>query len=209
MSITKSKKPRIRRSPEASRENILAAAEALLVEKGPQSLKLVDVAASAGVANATVLHHFGSIDGVQTALMERMIDQLVANVFAAHESDDDPDAEQDRAFKTLFDAFETRGAARLAAWLELTDESRRMTMVRQAVNQVVVGHMQRTGRSQAESENLVLISVVVAMGVGLFGRTLGTLIGKPPDRARKLAVELLHGHRTALEAGAPRPRKHC
>jgi AcrR family transcriptional regulator len=73
---------RVRRSSEAARENILAACEAILLEKGPQALKLADVAAGAGVANATVLHHFGSVDGVQTALMARMIRQLVERIEA-------------------------------------------------------------------------------------------------------------------------------
>ena len=59
--------PRLRRSPEASRENILAAAEAILTASGPLDLKLTEVAGHAGVVTATVLHHFGSIDGVQTA----------------------------------------------------------------------------------------------------------------------------------------------
>ena len=78
MSIAKTTPPkkapaRVRRSPEASRDNILIAAERLLVRTGPQSLRLADVAKEAGVANATVLHHFATIDGVQAALMEKMI----------------------------------------------------------------------------------------------------------------------------------------
>ena len=73
---------RLRRSPEASRENILAAGEAILTESGPLDLKLTTVAARAGVATATVLHHFGSIDGVQAALMERMVTRLAARVIA-------------------------------------------------------------------------------------------------------------------------------
>ena len=56
MSIKKKEpSPRIRRTPEESRANILAAAETLLVEQGPQTLRLADVAKAAGVANATVL----------------------------------------------------------------------------------------------------------------------------------------------------------
>ena len=36
----------------------------------------------------------------------------------------------------LFDAFESKGAARLAAWLELTGETRRFALVRDAVRRV-------------------------------------------------------------------------
>lgn len=195
--------PRLRRSPEAARENILAAAEALLVEDGPQALKLAEVAAGAGVANATVLHHFGSIDGVQTALMERMIAQLVERILA-HAGDGDLLAMRTSGIQALFDSFETRGAARLAAWLELTGQWRRVTSVRKAVQDVIARNIARTGLTPAASENLVLISVVLAMGVGLFGRSVATLMGKPPGRARKLAEDLIELQTEAI-IGSKRP----
>lgn len=199
MSIAKSPKPRLRRSPEAARDNILAAAEEILVEQGPQALKLVDVAAAAGVANATVIHHFGSIDGVQAALMERMVQQLVDGIVSRSAmSTGDPATRAEAVMQILFDAFEKRGAARLAAWLELTGESRRLTTVRQAVEEVVALEMARTGVASAKIENLVMVSVLLAMGVGLFGRSLATLVGRPAGRARELAIELLRTHVAAM-----------
>lgn len=194
MSIAKTQKPpRIRRSPEAARETILAAAERLLLETGPQSLKLAEVAAEAGLANATVLHHFGSVDGVQTALMDRMIAQLAANIMAVNAN------EPKSGLRALFDAFETRGGARLAAWLELTGESHRLTAsVRKAVQDVVAKRMAGSGLSRADAEDLVIVAVVLAMGTGLFGRSLATLLGKPANRARERAIELLAARLAAL-----------
>lgn len=193
MSITSSARPpRARRSPEAARENILAAAEALLLEKGPQALKLTDVAARAGIAHATVLHHFGSIGDVQTALMERMIRQLVSQILegdSAGEAAAPPETSA-RAL-VLFDAFESRGAARLAAWLELTGESRRLTMVREAVQEVISRGMVHNALPPDAAEDLVLVSVVLAMGVGLFGQSLEQLMGRSPGTARRLALEFL------------------
>ena len=184
------KMPRIRRSPEASRENILIAAESLLVQHGPQSLRLADVAKAAGVANATVLHHFGTIDGVQAALMEKMIGELVSGLL---EMDLPADPKQARsvALTRLFDAFENKGAARLAAWLELTDESRRLRTVREAVQTVIRQKINPADLSEEQLEESILISVILALGVGLFGPTLGDLLGKPPERARQIAVKLL------------------
>lgn len=191
MSIRKARKVRVRRQPEEARELILASAETLLVEQGPLALKLAEVAAAAGVANGTVLHHFGSIDGVHTALMERMTEQLVANVFAAAMREHDRDAQNAAVMEALFDTFETRGAARLAAWLELTGEWRRLTNVRDAVRVVAAKRAELDSAKVAEVEDMVLVAVVMAMGAGLFGRSLGQLIGKPGGRARKLAVEML------------------
>jgi AcrR family transcriptional regulator len=191
MSINNKPAPRIRRSPEESRSNILSAAESLLVAQGPQSLRLADVATAAGVANATVLHHFGSIDAVQKALMERMIADLVASILAVEVPLDDPAAARGVGLKTLFDAFETRGAARLAAWLELTDETSRLTLVREAVQEVAQKKMVNAGIPADMAEDLILLSVTLAIGVGLFGPSLGQLIGKPPERARELTLQML------------------
>jgi hypothetical protein len=38
----------------------------------------------------------------------------------------------------------------------------------------------------------------MAMGAGLFGRSLGQLIGKPAGRARKLAVDMLRAQAAKL-----------
>ncbi|MBU1286770.1 MAG: TetR/AcrR family transcriptional regulator [Alphaproteobacteria bacterium] len=200
MSINNKPSPRIRRSPEESRSNILSAAESLLVEHGPQSLRLADVAKAAGVANATVLHHFGSIDAVQKALMERMIGDLVDSIMAIEVPADAPAAARAAGLKTLFDAFETRGAARLAAWLELTDETSRLTLVREAVQEVAQKKIANTGVPTEMAEELILLSVTLAVGVGLFGPSLSTLIGKPPERARELTLQMLLAYLQSLSA---------
>jgi AcrR family transcriptional regulator len=190
MSISKNTTPRIRRSPEASRENILIAAERLLVRQGPQFLRLADVAKEAGVANATVLHHFGTIDGVQAALMEKMIAELVSGLMAM-DVPDDPRAARAAAIQNLFDAFETKGAARLAAWLELTDEAKRLGSVRAAVQTVIRLKIGAEEADEARLEDAILVSVILAIGVGLFGPTLSELLGKPRSRARAAALRLL------------------
>lgn len=190
----------MRRAPEAARDNILAAAEGVLVERGPLALKLADVAAAAGVANASVLHHFGSIDALHAALMERMVAQLIADVLALADEGGERDDKQEAVFQALFDVFETRGAARLAAWLELTGEWRRMTHIRDAVRSVVIKRASFGDVTPKQAEDLVLISVAMAMGVGLFGHSLAELMGKPEGRTRKVAVDALRAfHRAKAE----------
>lgn len=201
MSITKNGKVRVRRAPEAARENILNAAEKLLLEQGPLALKLADVAAAAGVANASVLHHFGAIDALHAALMDRMVQQLVADVLALSEQAGGQEIKQEAVMQALFDVFETRGAARLAAWLELTGEWRRMTHVREAVRSVVLKRASFGDVSARQAEDFVLSSVTLAMGVGLFGRSLAELIGRPPERTRKLAADVLRAYVRAQTSG--------
>ncbi len=183
---------RLRRTSEGAQDNILAAAEKILVESGPQNLKLVEVARRAGVVNATVLHHFGSIDGVQAALMTRMIADLVSRILAVTDQVTDPAAFATQSTEALFDAFEAKPVARLAAWLELTGESRRLTTVREAVRSVLSTRMvEQTGMPVSVVEDFILLCLSMALGAGLFGGTLGSLLGRPESRAREMALAIL------------------
>lgn len=187
---------RVRRSPEAARENILAAAEAILVEQGPQALKLADVAKTAGVVHANVIHHFGSISGVETALMERMIRQLADKVITGFNTGG---ATPGFGAQALFEAFEAKGAARLAAWLELTGESRRLTVVRNVVDEIIQTRLaQDLGLEREKVVDFILLNIILAVGTGLFGPTLSDLLGRPPERARELALEMVQGRISAL-----------
>lgn len=190
--ISQPPRARLRRTSEGAQENILAAAEKILVESGPQNLKLVEVARRAGVVNATVLHHFGSIDGVQAALMTRMIADLVSRVLAITNQVTDPAAFAAQCTEALFDAFEAKPVARLAAWLELTGESRRLTTVREAVRSVLSTRMvEQTGMPVAVVEDFILLCLSMALGSGLFGATLGSLLGRPEGRSRDMALAIL------------------
>jgi len=141
-----------------------------------------------------VLHHFGAIDGLHAALMDRMVQQLVGEVLALADAAGDREIKQEAVVQALFDVFETRGAARLAAWLELTGEWRRMTHVREAVRSVVLKRASFGDVSPQQAEDIVLVSVTLAMGAGLFGCSLAELIGRPADRPRAAAVAALRAY---------------
>ncbi len=71
------KKKRIRRTPEDARAHILDAAEAILAKGGgPAALRLQDVAHQAGVSHPTILHHFGSREGLVRAINKRGFEKL-------------------------------------------------------------------------------------------------------------------------------------
>ena len=185
-----------------ARENILAAAEGLLREQGPQALKLTDVAKAAGIAHATVLHHFGSIAEVQAALMEKMIRELVDDLLASEPPGEDQMARVMSGSARLFDVLGQKGAARLAAWLEMTGEARRLTMVHEAVSEVAQRRTARDGASPEVVEDLILVSIILALGVGLFGASLEKMMEKPDGRARDMALELLRSQVRVLTGQA-------
>ena len=71
-----SKNKRIRRTPDEARRLILEAAEADMAGSGPAGLRLEAVAKAAGVSHPTILHHFGSREGLIQALNLRAIQHL-------------------------------------------------------------------------------------------------------------------------------------
>jgi hypothetical protein len=137
--------------------------------------------------------------------MERMAGALVeASLAAVEEADKNPDRAIELSVQALFDTFESRGAARLAAWLELTGEWHRLTGVRGAISQVAKRQSQRMGISVAAAEDMALVSLALALGVGLFGSSLGQLMGKPKSLVRELAAHVLKERVAALKRLAAR-----
>src|SRR5271165_5143251 len=80
---TKARRPRRRRTGEEARTAILDAAEQRLVASGPAGIRLQEVAADVGVSHPTVLHHFGSREGLIEAVVVRALDSLHAGLLAA------------------------------------------------------------------------------------------------------------------------------
>jgi hypothetical protein len=103
----------------------------------------------------------------------------------------DPADQLEGVGQVLFDAFESAGGARLAAWLELTGETRRLTVVRAAVQEVISGPMAQKGLDPERATRLILVAVSLALGVGLIGRSLAELVGQPPDTTREAALAFL------------------
>ena len=101
---------RVRRSSEEAQALILDAAEKTLRGQSPAALRLQDVAKAAGVSHPTILHHFGSREGLIRALNLRAMDELKAGLVAGMEGGGDDGVARS------FAAFRDGVAARLV-WL--------------------------------------------------------------------------------------------
>lgn len=106
------KRKRTRRQPEDAKRLILDAAEASMTATGPAGLRLHDVARAAGVSHPTILHHFGSREGLVRALnlrgLEMLRNDVVARLSSAQSGDDN--------IKQTFAAYRDGMAQRLL-WL--------------------------------------------------------------------------------------------
>jgi len=182
---------RRRLSPEESREAALEAARALLVEVGPQAVTLKAVASRIGRTHANLLHHFGSADGLQKALIARMAAFITGTIREAVLRQRETDQEPAEIVELVFDAFGTGGAGALASWMILTGNEDALDPIFEAihdlVDELVADHSKDDRPIQDETHQLVLM----ALGDALFGAPLTRALGLPRDRARHLACNML------------------
>lgn len=110
--------PRKRRSAEEARAAILDAAEVMVREVGPGGIRLQEVAKKVGVSHPTVLHHFGSREGLIEAVVARALDSVQSGLFEAI-----TDAAGTDDIAKMLDAVAMRlkenGRARTFLWLAL------------------------------------------------------------------------------------------
>lgn len=96
--------PRVqrKRDPEAARARILEAAKTLLSE-GDGKLEMAWVAGAAGVSQGLAYHHFGSKEGLLSAVVEDFYDRVEATVLMARfaEYEDWGRRERDRVARYL------------------------------------------------------------------------------------------------------------
>ncbi|MBW8708481.1 MAG: helix-turn-helix transcriptional regulator, partial [Alphaproteobacteria bacterium] len=106
------KKKRVRRRPEDAKALILDAAEASMKAGGPAALRLQDVARAAGVSHPTILHHFGSRQGLVRALNLRSLQALTAGLLERMGEA----RSGDEGIKRTFEAYRD-GLAQRTIWL--------------------------------------------------------------------------------------------
>ena len=191
MSVTLPTRRRL--SPEDSREAALDAARALLVEDGPQAVTLKAVAARVGRTHANLLHHFGSAQGLQTALIASMAERIVGTIKAAvlrSREVGDPAEVVD----LTFDAFGRGGAGALASWMILNGDEDALDPILTAIHDLVEElaeevHARDLPDAPIHDETLQL--VLMALGDALLGAPMARALGLPRGRARELARAML------------------
>jgi AcrR family transcriptional regulator len=85
-SRTRARTPRGR----ARREQLLDAASALVAERGFHSVGILDIGAAAGVSGSAIYRHFASKHDILVALLDRVIDALLAGAQEVAARDEDP-----------------------------------------------------------------------------------------------------------------------
>jgi AcrR family transcriptional regulator len=195
------KSHRIRRTAEDARAAILDVAEQRLRDAGPDALRLQDVAAAAGMSHSTLLHHFGSREGLMHAVYDRAAISLQDDLVRALGPDQpDGSAMLDRVAHTFID----RGHARVIAWLLLTGHNPLVTPASRAGWQAIAKatHARRGKKRKPSFEDTqftVLLSWMAVFAQAIAGRALNETAGLPADAAtekrfRSWLAGLLEAH---------------
>jgi AcrR family transcriptional regulator len=209
--------PRRRRTADAARREILQAAERRLQQSGPMGLRLQDVAADVGISHPAVLHHFGSREGLVSAVIEQAIISLQEDLvrsLSATQVGEAPDAVAlfERVFETLFE----RGHARLMAWLLLSgydpfNETARLNWaeIGRVTHSIRLerakGH--RNKPSYEDTLFAIVLSALALFGQAIAGKATFRVAGVDPDprserRFREWLAGMLTKHMDA-EPDAP------
>jgi AcrR family transcriptional regulator len=198
-------KPRIRRSAEDAQSLILDAAELQLRERGPDGLRLKELAREVGVSHPAILHHFGSRTELVKAVLVRITKRLEVQIVA--ELSADVDAARgasllDRVFSVLAD----RGHARMMAWLFLSGEPVRNPLMGTHLRTIAeTMHRIRVQRNPDAADRFedtlftVLVAALVPFGRAIAGEQLRRSAGleDDPDADRRFVVwlaNLLHSN---------------
>ncbi len=183
-----------------ARESILSAAEGLLVEGGPDALRLTEVATRAGVSHPNVLYHFGSVGELQAQLAQRVAVRLageMADVFASAMSGKLP---LEHAIDAVYRVFDEGGFGRLLAWLELSKNeptfealASRLELLRKAITSHPLLAGDENERRRRRVVPIIELVIVSAIGYGLVGKTVDTFFLTEEHRptVARVLVELI------------------
>jgi AcrR family transcriptional regulator len=212
---------RVRREASVAREQILDAAERRLSSSGPAGLRLQEIAADVGVSHPTILHHFGSREGLVEAVVTRALEGLQRDILAALAREAFEPQDAAALLRTVMTTLGERGHARLLAWLALErgpegDEARTLQVLGDALH---ARRVAETGRAFAREDTMfvMLLAALALVGEGILDRSAWHSAGLDRDAGAPqrfhswlidlLAVHLHEGPRAPPSQRAPRPRK--
>lgn len=196
---------RKRLTPEESRSCALAAARALLIEAGPQSVTLKAVAARIGRTHANLLHHFGSASGLQKALAEHLARSVCETIIAAVHASRAGLGSAREVVDLAFDAFDREGAGALTSWMLLSGNEDALdpiiSTIHDLVDELAPGEAEHVGGAQNIHRDTLTL-VLMALGDALIGGALAKSLGLPRDSARDRATAMLESSLADYETAA-------
>ncbi|WP_428407541.1 TetR/AcrR family transcriptional regulator [Hyphococcus sp.] len=182
---------RKRRTPEQAREEILLAAEALILEQGPSELKFQALADRANVAVSNVYHHFGGVLEIKRGLAEKVFDELTQDLIEAlsEEEQNEPLAFAQNVMYRLYSVLRSERYAKLIGWIVLSTELgdlERFLHPLPGMTAVVSEHLARHLPPELANRLAAAITYnlsITAIGEGLIGPAVKAALSMDDDSA--------------------------
>jgi len=196
--------PRRRRSAEEARREILDAAQQRLTQGGPEAVRLQDVAGDVGISHPTVLHHFGSREGLLDALSQRAVQGLAEDLLGKLRAVD-----LSTMLHRVEQTFGDDGFARLLAWNVLSGRTQPDDIRDQLIKHVAeseLGEDAPLAKTEQYREILfrIRLSALALFGEALIGPLLTRSAGLNDDA--EVHREFLQWFAKLLAEGSPRAR---
>ena len=168
------------RSPEAAKEAILDAAEAIMVDVGPAGLRMSAVAKKAGMAHPNIIHHFGSREGLLNALANRVGERATERITQAiDEALNAPEQDRVSAITKVLETSYQGDEGKAAVWLHLSGAE---SSLRSNMQQIVeLSHQLRAAvdpsASKHNTNRLVLLITLALVGEVVSGDSIKGALG--------------------------------
>ena len=187
-----SKKPqRKRRSKEEARAEILEVAKAALLARGPDGIRLDEIAGEIGVSRQALLHHFGSREGLLREVVREawtgLFEELNA-LIKPRDVDDDGRFDAGSFIERVDDVTRKKGNARLGAWLLLSEQGLPDPVFNDAI--AALPRALSAGRSDDDARQIqfsLLLAGAALFGDAIFGGRLRQALALPDTEDERAA----------------------
>lgn len=181
------------------------------MSRGPDSVRLQEIAGDLGVSHPAILHHFGSREDLLRAVMERALGGLRADLLATVTTTGPDHIDVAAQIEHVFDVLGRHGQARLMAWFALAGEAPQSAgdrefdfFIRELATLVHQRRLERyaeDGRPPPPADDTlftILLATLALLGDALLGDSARASSGlADPDsgpRFRKWFAELIVAH---------------
>jgi AcrR family transcriptional regulator len=185
----KRSRPRLRRTPEQARTQILDAADAVFRDHLPDAVGLREIAIAAGVSHGLVTHYFATYDGLVAAAIARRLDAARTTAFA-HLAQMTLVADEAPLLSVLVDLLEDRTLVRLIVWSLLTGRGAAVIGPAGQLGRLVDG---MTARLAATGTPIARDRIELAAMLALSTVAGWAVLGDPMERALGRSAPLDRG----------------
>jgi len=171
-------------------------------------MTLARVAEKLDRTHSNIIHHFGSAEKMQAALMSMMVEDLARAMTDAIANLEPGETSARVLVDAVFDAFDEGGAAVLAAWIMLSNKQPYLAPVRTAVHALARSVDERLAQNPdgrlSRIPSVLLFLSLFAFADALVGPDLRRILDRDSRAARDIAVDLVPQFFQSAADGATR-----